>query len=412
MMFWKKTPDIIAALEIGTRKIAAAVGEIRPDNSLAILGVGEAPSAGVRKGEIIDYPQTQQAIRDAILDAEHKASVEIKEVYLALTGSHLASRNVLVKTPVDEDDPLVTIAHTQTLADLASQSPIPADHELIHALPQFYYLDNRVKTTDPIGQHSRSLEASYHLVSGIRTRLETQVRCVVDLDIEVVAVAMASYATAQAVLTPDDKERGSLLIDLGAGVTDYTVYVGGAVVHSGTLGVGGDHLTQDLALGLKLPYLKAEELKLTHGTLRPEPRRHPETITLPRDPTTGERTLWTESIATILHARQLEILDLIRDDLEANHLWPQLTGRVFLTGGASRIDGLHPLASRLFPLPIVIMNEARFEGDMSYNRRPELATVLGLLRYGQNVEQSIQRPRGLARLGGSLREFLSSMNLL
>jgi cell division protein FtsA len=411
MMFWKKEPDIIAALEIGTRKIAAAVGELREDGSLAILGVGESASAGIRKGEVVDYPQAQQAVRDAILDAEQKTGIEIKEVYLALTGSHLASRNVLVKTATEEDNSLVTLDHVRELDEQAAQTGIPADHEVIHELIQFYYLDNRVKTTEPVGLSSREMEASYHLVSGLRTRLETQVRCVVELDIEVVAVAMASYASAQALLTPEDKKLGSVLIDMGAGVTDYIVYVGGAVIHSGVIGVGGDHLTQDLALGLKLPYLRAEELKVRHGSLRWDLRHQPETLTLPRDATTEERTVWMESVATVMQARQRETLELIRADLEAQSLWPQLTGRVFLTGGASRVDGLSGLAARLFPIPCVVMNESRFEGDMSHNRRPELSTVLGLLRYAQNVEQASARPRGLARLGSRFRELLSSMNL-
>lgn len=412
MMFWKKEPEIIAALEIGTRKIAVAVGELREDGSLAILGVGEAVSAGIRKGEIVDYPQAQQAVRDAILDAEQKTQVEIKEVYLALSGSHLASRNVLVKTSTDEEDALVTLDHVHELNDLAVQTGIPADHEVIHELVQFYYLDNRVKTTEPVGLSSRCLEASYHIVSGLRTRLETQVRCVVELDIEVVAVAMASYAAAQAVLSPDDKRLGSVVIDMGAGVTDYLVYVGGAVVHSGVIGVGGDHLTQDLALGLKLPYLRAEELKIKHGSLRWDPRHQPETIILPRDATTEERVVWMESIVAVMQARQCETLELIHADLDACGLWPQLTGRVCLTGGASRVDGLAALADRLFPIPTVVMNESRFEGDMSHNRRPELSTVLGLLRYAQNVEQAASRPRGLARLSTTVRDFLSSMKLL
>lgn len=412
MILWKKAPEIIVALEIGTHKVAVAAAEIKPDQSLIIRGVGEAPSKGVRKGEIVDYANTQQAVREAITQAEHNASITIGEVYIALTGSHLTSRNVLVKTHIEEPDALITLDHIQKLNQMASDTALPADHQLLHVLSQFYYLDQRVKTLDPVGQITRNLEASYHLISGIHNRLETQVACVADLGIEVSGFAVSSYATAQAVLSPDDKELGSVVIDLGAGITDYIVYVGGAIVHTGTLGIGGDHLTQDLALGLKLPYQKAEDLKLRHGLLHYEPGRHPQTITLPRDTSFDERTIWTESLAAILHARQQEILQLIHDDLDAQELWPQLHGRVFLTGGASRINGLIPLASATFPLPCVLMHDSRFEGDTRYSRRPELATVLGLLRFAQNAEQSTQRPRGLARLRHSIQDLLASMNLL
>jgi len=412
MIFFKNEPEVIAALEIGTHNVSVAVAELRQDGSLALLGVGESNSVGVRKGLIRDFNRAQEAVKAAILDAEQKTEVEIRQVFLAVTGTHIASRNVMVRTQIEDEDATITAEHLQTLEEKAFQSSIPSDHELVHELLQFYHLDNRTRTIEPIGLSSRSLEAGYHLVHGLRTSLETQVRCVAELDVEVSGVAVASYASAQSVLSNEDKNNGAVLVDLGAGVTDYIVYVGGAIVHSGVIGLGGDHLTQDLTLGLKLPTRQAEDLKLKHGNLFLDPRAKNETIVLSREDSFDERTLWMESVTDILHVRQREILELIRADLEGRGLWGQIGAKIYFTGGASRMKGLGALASKIFPVPCAVVSEFRFEGDQTYNRRSDLATVLGLLRYAQKVVGQTARPRGLARIGHSVRELLSAMNLL
>jgi cell division protein FtsA len=412
MIFWKNEPEVIAALEIGTHKVAVAVAELRQDGSLALLGVGESNAVGVRKGMIRDFNRAQEAVKAAILDAEQKTEVTIGQLFLTVTGTHIASRNVLVRTPVDEEDPTITAEHMQTLEEMAFQSSIPSDHELVHELLQFYYTDNRTRTTDPIGMSSRSLEAGYHLVHGLRTSLETQVRCVAELGVEVAGVAVSSYVSAQSVLGAEDKNNGSVVVDLGAGVTDYIVYVGGAVVHSGVIGLGGDHLTQDLTLGLKMPTRQAEDLKLKHGGLFLDPRMKNEQIVLPRDDSSDEKSVWLESVTDILHVRQREILNLIRVDLEEKGLWGQIGSKIFFTGGASRMKGLGAMASKIFPVPCVVVSEFRFEGDQTYNRRSDLSTVLGMLRYAQQVVRQNSRPRGLARIGESFREMLSAINLL
>lgn len=412
MIFWKNEPEVIAALEIGTHKVAVAVAELRPDGSLALLGVGESNAVGVRKGMIRDFNRAQEAVKAAIFDAEQKTEVTIGQVFLAVTGTHVASRNVIVRTLVEEEDPTVTADHLQTLEEMAFQSPIPADHELVHELLQHYYTDNRTRTTEPIGMSSRSLEAGYHLVHGLRTSLETQVRCVAELGVEVAGVAVSSYVSAQSVLGPEDKNSGAVVVDLGAGVTDYIVYVGGAIVHSGVIGLGGDHLTQDLTLGLKMPTRQAEELKLKHGNLFLDPRLNGEKVVLPRDDSSDERGVWLESVTAILNVRQREILELVRSDLEEKGLWGQIGSRIYFTGGASRMKGLGAMASKIFPVPCSVVNEFRFEGDQTYNRRSDLSTVLGLLRYAQLVMRQSARPRGLARIGQSFREMLSAINLL
>ncbi|NJK92784.1 MAG: cell division protein FtsA [Blastochloris sp.] len=359
----------------------------------------------------MDYYLAQQSIEDVILEAEKKIDGEIGEVFIALTGSHIDSRTVRVKTTIENEELLVSHESLEELRELAQGTVLPADQMVVHELLQHYYLDNGQATTQPLGSSSQSLEASYHIIHGMQTRLETSARCVAELGVAVQGCALASYATAQAVLTQEYKELGSVVIDLGAGVTDYIVYYNGAVVHTGVIAVGGDHMTQDIALGLKLSFNRAEQLKSKHGLLYHQLQSGQETVLLERSLNEDERTIYLQSLAQIMMARQKETLDLIREDLERNDLWPSISGKVFLTGGASKVRGLQRLASQVFPAPVQIAHELTFEGDQTYSKRPDLSTVLGLLRYAQHVRLAAPRPKGWRKVKESFRDLLGAVRL-
>ncbi|MDR1146574.1 MAG: cell division protein FtsA [Verrucomicrobiales bacterium] len=397
-MFWKKKESCaITAVDVGTSKIAVAVGELRPDGSLVLLGVGESPSAGIRKGEIVDFQLAQQAIEQALADAEAKTECQIEYVYLSLTGMHLEPKTIRLKTPIDSEDHRITAAHVERLGEQMENYAIPAEHEIIHSAVQHYYIDRNAPTADPIGLNSQTLEASYHIVHGLRTRLETLFRCVMELDIKVVHYALSSYASSQAILTRQQKALGAVVIDMGAGVTDYLVYADGAVAHTGVLAVGGDHVTQDLALGLKLPFSKAEQLKIKHGNLALGAERPNARLTIEKDMNSDERSVYVESLGKIMDLRIRETLELIRDEIDSKGLWARVSGNVYLTGGASQVPGLQRLAGEVFPAPARLAHEFLLEGDQTYNKRPDLSTVLGLLRYAQHYDLQHERLTGWAR---------------
>src|SRR5476649_1718738 len=280
-MFWGKSRNIIAALEVGSTKVAAAVGEIRPDGTLALLGIGEGPSGQVRKCEIVDFEVAQGCVRDALAEAEAKTDIVIGEVYLAISGAHILSSNTRVTTVVNNDGDEINAENLQELHDMATAQPLPADHAIVHHLLQHFVLDDGSTTDNPIGLASKQLTAHFHQVYGLATRLQTTIRCVKELSIEVKNYALSSYATAQAVLSRNQKQLGAIVINLGGGVSDYIVYQRGAVVHTGVLGVGGDHLTNDIVSGLKIPYAKAELLKRTEGSVILNPAEADECIKLP-----------------------------------------------------------------------------------------------------------------------------------
>lgn len=411
-MFWGKTRNIIVALEVGSTKVAAAVGEIRPDGTLALLGIGEAASGQVRKCEIVDFEVAQGCVRDALAEAEAKTDIVIGEVYLAISGAHLRSSNTRVTTVVNNDADEITAENLQELHDMASAQPLPTDHAIVHHLLQHYVLDDGTTSDNPIGLASKQLTAHFHQVYGMATRLQTTIRCVKELGIDVKNFALCSYATAQAVLSRNQKQLGAIVINLGGGVSDYIAYQKGAVVHTGVLGVGGDHLTNDIVSGLKVPYAKAELLKKTEGSVILDPAGRDDLITLPGAYNFEERQIYRESLNTIMQARQAEIFEIILEDLQNVPFWHDFAGTIYITGGASQVKGLVELASQIFPCPVELAHQSPFDGDQNYGRRPDLSTLLGLLHYARQAELEIPSSRGFARVGQSLRRALASMRLI
>jgi cell division protein FtsA len=391
-MFWRKDSDILVAIEIGSSKVAVAVAEVRSEGNLTLLGIGERPSSQVRKREILDFEIAQRCVHDAIVEAEEKTDTVVREVYLAISGAHIRSTNRRVTLAIEGSRTEIEPRHLEQLRKLARQLPMPGGYVLLHDLLQQYSLDDGSVTLNPLGLCSKRLTADYHLVYGIATRLQTTIRCVKELSLEVKNYALSSYATAQAVLTPEQKETGAIVIDCGAGVTDYIVYLKGAVVHTGILGVGGDHLTNDLALGLSVPFSAAEELKKNHGSLALGSKEKKQRITIPPSAEHGEIQVRKEAMVTILRARQQEIFEIIREDLEAQPFWPGWNGQIFLTGGGSLLGGVEELGSEVFRHPVQRALPIPMDGDQELLRRPQLSTVLGLLQYARVAE--LHEPAG------------------
>ncbi|MEO1142357.1 MAG: cell division protein FtsA [Pseudomonadota bacterium] len=410
-MFWKNDRNIIVALEVGSTKIACAIGEVRNDGSLALLGVGESPSGQVRKCEIVDFETAQRCVYDALNDAERKTDVIVNEVYLSISGAHMHSKNVRHSVVINDSDDEVTEDHLEELRSLAQNHTLPSDFSLVHDLLQHYVLDDDSITDNPLGLASKRLSADYHIVYGLSTRLLTTIRCVKELSIDVKNYALNSYATAQAVLTKSQKMAGAVVINLGGGITDWICYDKGAVVHSGVIGVGGDHVTNDIVAGLKIPYAKAEELKKSDGSCILKESEKDDVITMPGAYNFEERRIYRESLVTIMQARMEETLEIVQADLRQQAFWEDFAGTIYLTGGASQVQGLLTLARGIFPHHIELAHQFPFDGDQNYANRPDLSTVLGLLRYARRAELETPPARGFARMRESFKRALAGMRL-
>ncbi|SDU28703.1 cell division protein FtsA [Verrucomicrobium sp. GAS474] len=405
-MFFRNYPNILVAMEVGSSKVAVAVAEQRGDGSLVLLGVGEAKTSGVRKCEIVNFEYAKQSISHALKDAEEKTGVEISEVYLALSGAHIHSENVELTTAIHSEGNEILPEHLDDLDGMIRHQSLEPGYSFIHEVIRHYRLDDGSTVENPVGLSSRRLSAEYHLVSGITTRLQTTIRCVKELGVNVKGYALGSLATAQAVLSEAQKREGSIVVNCGAGATDWLAYDAGAVVDTGVIAVGGEHLTNDLALGLKLPPLKAEDLKVRHGRVDID-HEIPAAVVIPGDYSFEERLVRMDHVLTILNARQDETLRIVLGKLSEQPFWHHFRGTVYFTGGASRVPGFLELASEIFPVPVAMAEPRPVEGDQSHVTRPELATVMGMLRYAQ-IEDANEVPEGAF---GSLRKFFAAMRL-
>lgn len=384
--------NIVVGLEIGTSKICAVVGETKPDGSIKILGVGQAPSRGVRKGEIVDFDTAQKCTHEALVDAEEKSDVMIESVYLGISGNHIGSFNNRGTVQIPEDQDEICDSDCDSVRASAREVSIPQQNAFIHAILQHYYVDGQDGVLNPVGMMGRKLEADFHIVHGILTRIKNTVRCVKEIPLEVEDVVFNAYAAAQVVLTQQQKNLGALVIDIGGGTTDFILYSEGVVKQSGVLGVGGDHITNDISMGLRIPMARAEKLKLDEGSVTLGTCLPGETVFMKDDSGFAGKEIEREMLNTIIEARIRETFDLLKRTLEQESYIHFLGAGIFITGGSSQLRGLGSLVEEIFGLPVHISHAQTMSGLTSAFENPQFSTAIGLIKYAQAVQHD--RPTG------------------
>jgi cell division protein FtsA len=383
---------ILVGLEIGTSKICVVVGDSKPDGTIKILGVGQAPSRGVRKGEIVDFDTAQKCVHEALVDAEEKSDVMIQSVYLGVTGAHILSFNNRGMVAIPEDQEEIIDADCDSVRASAREVSIPPQNMFIHSILQHYYVDGQEGVLNPMGMMGHKLEADFHIIHGIGTRVKNAVRCVKEIPLEVEDVVFNPLAAAQVVLNQHQKNLGALAIDIGGGTTDYLMYVDGAVRQSGCLGIGGDHITNDISMGLRIPMARAEKLKIEEGSVMLGMALPGETVTLKDDSGFAGKEIERETLNTIIHMRVRETLELLRRRLEAGGDLHLLGAGIFITGGTSLLRGVDHLAQEIFELPVHITHAQTMAGITSAFENPQFSTAIGLIKYAQAAQ--MDRPSG------------------
>ena len=373
---------IIAGIEIGTSKICVVVGELDHEGGLSIIGVGQARSRGVRKGEITNAQQAEEDVRNALYEAEKMADVEIRSVFLGVSGGHLRSfTNRGVHTVVSADRE-ITEDDVQDVIKNAKAINLPADHSLIHAIRQHFYLDGRTGVTNPVGMLGQRLEVEMHVVHGQSTRLQNAIRLVRGTQLDVEEIVFNGVASSLAVLNHEQKELGALMVDVGGGTTEYVAYVDGAIRYTGVLAVGGDHVSNDLAYGLKIPLSRAEQLKKSHGFALQNSGNNHEMISLSSEFGLPTKQVSLHNLHSIMSMRLEEIFELVMADLERQGLVRFLRAGVFLCGGTSRVEGILALAENVFQMSASKGETTGISGLTSALEQPEFATAIGLVKYG------------------------------
>jgi cell division protein FtsA len=374
--------NIIAGLEIGTSKICVVVGELNADGQVNIIGLGQSRSRGVRKGEIVNPEQVEEDLRHAMAEAEQMADVEIRSVYLGVTGGHVRGFNNHGVHTVVSADREITEDDVQDVIKNAKAINLPAENTVIHAVRQHFSLDGQGGVTNPVGLLGTKLEVNMHVIHGHANRLQNAIRLVRGTQIDVDEIVFSGIASSLAVLTPEQKELGALVIDIGGGTTEYVVHCDGAIRHTGVLALGGDHVSNDLAYGLKVPLSRAEKLKLEHGAAMVGDEAKGQTISITNELGLVLKTLNVGNLQRIMSLRLEEILQLIADDLEAAGLTNYLRAGIFLCGGGSRVPKIVPLAENVFQMNVTLGHAGAVNGLTTALDQPEFAAAIGLVKFG------------------------------
>jgi len=382
--------ELIVGLDIGTTKICTVVGEATL-NGVDVVGIGACPSSGLRKGVVVNIEQTVQCIKKALEEAELMAGCEIRSVYAGIAGSHIKGFNSHGVIAVKGGE--VGPKDLGRVLDAAKAVAIPLDREVIHILPQEYIVDEQGGIADPIGMAGVRLEVKVHIVTGAVSSAQNIIRSCHRAGLDVTDIVLESLASAEAVLTPEEREIGVALVDLGGGTTDVAIFANNAIKYTSVLALGGSNLTNDIAYGLRTPMLAAEKIKIKYGCALTDIVQKDEILEVPsvggRDPRRVSRRV----LAEICEPRVEEILALVEQDLSQSGCKNLVSAGVVLTGGAALLDGMAELGEQIFNLPTRVGYPRDVGGLKDVVMSPMYSTAVGLLMYGARKEGLDQRFR-------------------
>ena len=371
---------IIGAVEIGTAKAKALVGEVTENGNLSIVGMASRPNEGMRKGEIVDFHKAADAVHAAIAEAEKMSGTTVDSVYLAQTGSHLRGQMLTGSASVSASDNRVSVSDLERASEEAKHRQPEAGRSYVHHVRTPILLDGRV-VDDPVGMLGKKIDLGYWSIDGDNQAISLALHVMKNYGLEVSDLILSSIASSTMMAGPDLRRAGVLVVDLGSGVTDLALYRQGYVAYTGVIPVGGDHVTGDLSMGLRVLEPYAEKLKLEHGKATPDPSDAGEDVWIIGNKTIGDRSVSRKAISDVIHVRVVELFEIISKEL-GNLLDPdELKGGILLTGGGAQLPGIEVVASKVLGLP------ARKASFTPGSIAPELAkhenaTVLGLLHYG------------------------------
>ncbi|MBI4040851.1 MAG: cell division protein FtsA [Deltaproteobacteria bacterium] len=375
-----KSGGVIVGLDIGTTKICAIVGE-KTETGIDIVGIGTSPSTGLRKGVVINIDSTVESIKKAVEEAELMAGTEISSVYCGIAGGHIKGFNshgiVAVK-----DKKEVRETDIRRVIDAAKAVAIPLDREVIHIIPQEYIIDEQEGIKEPLGMSGVRLEAKVHIVTGAVSSAQNIIKCANRTGLNVADIVLQQIASSEAVLSQDEKELGVALVDIGGGTTDIAIFSNGSIVHTAVLALGGNHITNDLAIGLRTPSPDAEKLKINYGCAMSSMVGKDERIEVQTVGDRKMRTFSTRTISEIIEPRVEEIFSLVQREIIKSGYEDLLASGVVITGGSTLLTGMTELAEMIFDLPIKRGVPKGFGGLLDIVSSPIYSTGVGLVLYG------------------------------
>lgn len=382
----KGREEIIVGLDIGTSKVCAVVAELMPDESLDLIGIGTAESRGVSKGIVDDMSATIEAIEQSIQEAELMAGCSIRETYVNISGSHLQGVNSSGVVALKDHE--VKQGDLRRVIDGARAIPLGQGREILHTLPRHFSIDDQDSITKPLGLSGVRLEAQIHMITTPQATLQNIMKCVQHSGLRAPAVVCDALASCEAVLDEDEKELGVALLDIGAGTTDVAIFVGGSLVHTAVLPIGGNHITRDISIGLRTPIPTAERIKIKYGCAKTTLVRHDETIRVNDVGGRNPKTLSRQLLADIIEPRVEELFLLVQKELRASGCEDLLASGLVLTGGCTNLDGMAEVAEEVTGLPVRRGTPQGIGGLIDVARSPAYATGIGLIQYAIQERQN------------------------
>jgi cell division protein FtsA len=380
-----KDGDILVGLDIGTTKICCIVGELT-DGGIDIIGIGTHPSRGLRKGVVVNIDATVASIKRAVEEAEHMAGCEISTVYTGIAGGHVkafASHGV-----VAVKDKEVRQSDVERVIDQAKAVAIPLDREVIHVLPQEFIVDDQDGIKEPVGMSGVRLEAKALIVTGAVSSAQNIIKCAQRTGLNVADIVLQPLASSLAVLSEDEKELGVCLVDVGGGTTDIAIFSNGSIVHTAVLALGGNHLTNDVAVGLRTPTHEAERIKKQYGCAMASMVDKGDTIEVPSVGGGQARVLSRQILAEIVEPRVEEIFMLVQHEIQKCGMEELLASGVVITGGSTLLHGMPEMAAEVLGMPVRRGVPRGVGGLVDVVKGPQFATAVGLVQYGARQAQA------------------------
>ena len=400
----KDLKNLIVGLDIGTSKVVAVVAEVLPDGRHEVIGLGQHESKGLKKGVVVNIEATVESIQAALEEAELMADCKIRNVYTGIAGSHIRSFNSRGMVAIKDKE--VTSADVARVIETSRAVNIPTYQQFLHTVSQEFVVDNQEDVREPIGMSGIRLEVKVHIVTGAVSAVQNIVKCIRRCGLEVSDLILQPLASADAVLTEDEKELGVVLIDIGGGTTDIAVFTEGAIRHTAVIPIAGDQITNDIAMALRTPTLEAEEIKIRYGIAKQVLVDPSETIEVPGLGDRGPRTLSRQMLAAVIEPRVEELFALALQVVRESEYEEVLSSGVVLTGGTAMMPGIAELAEEIFLKP-VRLGIPQYNGQLAdVVKSPRYSTAHGLLA---EAKKQYLRGNVVTKQQGSTKAILQRM---
>jgi len=400
----KESKDLIVGLDIGTSKVVAVVAELLPDGRFEVIGMGQSDSKGMKKGVVVNIDATVDSIQRALEEAELMADCKITHVYTGIAGSHIRSFSSSGMVAIKDKE--VTSTDVARVMETAKAVNIPTDQQVLHVLPQEFIVDGQEDVREPLGMSGVRLEVRVHIVTGAVCAAQNIIKCVRRCGLEVLEVMLQPLASSHSVLTPDEKDLGVVLVDIGGGTTDIAIFTGGAIRHTAVIPIAGDQITSDIAMALRTPTSDAEEIKLRFGNAKQVLANPTEMIEVPGLGDRGPRSLSKQALAAVIEPRVEELFSLVQQVVRESGYEELLSSGVVITGGTSLLPGMVELGEDIFLKPVRV-GLPDYSGALSdVVRSPRYATVMGLL---DEAKLQADRGRVVRAQTGGFKQTLARM---